>query len=809
MSIFSAFSFFWFWGQTGLVAGKNPPRVSFAALKAWLYVLGEPSRTLPDDWGPLLNWLKIVGLLAFLAWAGAWAVTAVKERTIPYELNIAALIGLIGSVFGVLLLLSQTQNVDPMLTRIAQSRFASILDWIFRLLLLLWVEWALWSSILGAGRRPDRAALIGIHLALGFGLASGFFVHDYLIAIYKPLRIPPPHPPFVSGVRMAGTFMGLVVLARVAGLFFRELVKIRWRRLYSIASQTIVESYRRTWAPWVLIAVFVVVLAFTDWFLRPPREAELGRIFVSSLVFLISLLLLVMVMILTPISLPKDIQEQTIYTVVSKPVRRLELVWGRMIGFMTLVTLLLAFFGGLSLIYLERQVQTAINSLEQQARIAAQSNPRRARVLQEQADQLKKRKSARVAVKGLLDFRDSRGNLKRKGINVGSEMEARSHIEGATESAAYWHFGVRPDPYYPNILLDKRIDVNALLRAGTIEAIENQAALLRLQAARVQAEGGSKNSGDYSRKLQSLLDQAKPIQAEADALRRREADLLARAKTAATAEEARSLRAEAAKLHSSPIPVEMTFNVFRTTKGTIIGEAVYATMKVSNPHSTLTPHLTTFPVREYYTDTQFFPASYLVGCDGDLEIEIKCLSPTQYIGMAESDLYILSAQGSFWRNYLRGMFGIWLQAMVLTAIGVFAGTFLSWPVALLTTIFFFLSGVLAYGFLQDFALQETPVGGGPFESMIRLVTQANLVAELPSTPAVLTAKTLDALVLPVMSRLFYVIPNFSAMDVSNTVALGFAVDSALLRSNLLIALAYVFPFSIAAYFILKNREVAA
>ena len=47
-----------------------------------------------------------------------------------------------------------------------------------------------------------------------------------------------------------------------------------------------------------------------------------------------------MVTILTPLSLPTDIQQQTIYTVVSKPVRRLELIWGRMIGYMALVTVL-------------------------------------------------------------------------------------------------------------------------------------------------------------------------------------------------------------------------------------------------------------------------------------------------------------------------------------------------------------------------------------------------------------------------------------------------------------------------------------
>ena len=41
--------------------------------------------------------------------------------------------------------------------------------------------------------------------------------------------------------------------------------------------------------------------------------------------------------------------------------------------------------------------------------------------------------------------------------------------------------------------------------------------------------------------------------------------------------------------------------------------------------------------------------------------------------MAESDLFLLPRSGSFGVNYMKGLFGIWLQAMVLTAIGVFAG----------------------------------------------------------------------------------------------------------------------------------------
>ncbi len=53
------------------------------------------------------------------------------------------------------------------------------------------------------------------------------------------------------------------------------------------------------------------------------------------------------------------------------------------------------------------------------------------------------RMSARLPVKGSLTFVDSRGTPQIKGIDVGQELEFRSHIEGATEASAIWTFGGR------------------------------------------------------------------------------------------------------------------------------------------------------------------------------------------------------------------------------------------------------------------------------------------------------------------------------------------------------------------------------
>ncbi len=255
---------------------------------------------------------------------------------------------------------------------------------------------------------------------------------------------------------------------------------IRGRRLYSIATLSIHESNRKMWAPWVVVTVFLLVLAFTHWFIQPPRLAEMGRLYVGTLSFVCSVLLTVMVTIMTPLSLPTDIQQQTIYTVVSKPVRRLELIWGRMIGYMALVSILVLVFGGISLWYLSRTVGGTLTATEKLAEKAKKEN-RVAdyKALLEQADQLRIRMQARVPIKGSLSFVDSRGVALPYGIDVGNETstlrEPRSHIEGATQSAAIWRFGRSvPDPFSrpdrPNPPLDRRIPVEDFILPGTIEA---------------------------------------------------------------------------------------------------------------------------------------------------------------------------------------------------------------------------------------------------------------------------------------------------------------------------------------------------
>src|SRR5262249_23454464 len=248
----------------------------------------------------------------------------------------------------------------------------------------------------------------------------------------------------------------------------------------------------------------------------------------------------------------------------------------------------------------------------------------------------------------------------------------RSHIEGATPSAAIWSFGVVPDPFSPPGRpprpLDRRIPVEEVLRQGTRESLLDRVYQLQAQieaapASKAPPHPTAARSRQRDATIQRNQTELERVRGEYQSVQKRAEDVEARitqAEAAGKTEDVKNLRAELAKVASDPITVEMTFNVYRTTKGKI-GEPVYAEVQALNPRTGAQFEGDVFAIKEYYTNRVRLPASLLAGSGGALRIEIRCLSPTQYLGMAESDLFLLPRSGNFGLNYMKGLFGIWLQ----------------------------------------------------------------------------------------------------------------------------------------------------
>lgn len=265
------------------------------------------------------------------------------------------------------------------------------------------------------------------------------------------------------------------------------------------------------------------------------------------------------------------------------------------------------------------------------------------------------------------------------------------------------------------------------------------------------------------------------------------------------------------------IPVEFNFEVFRTTRQDV-ERGVKAELTFRNPYTGYYVLSSTFYVRENYLLRKDFEDNpdtpenevqqILEGSRGDLIVEVRCLSPDQYLGMAQDDLYILLEEDAgFGTNFFKGVVGVWLQVLIVSALAVTFSTFLSTPVAILATITALICGQFM-DFVAGVALGRLQ-GGGLLESLIRIVTHENLVRDLPDTPWVRVALALDHYFFNrILHGVMLVLPDLNQYGVWVNVAQGFYIDPMLLTSRIVVAIGYLIPFILIGYLMLRSREIA-
>jgi hypothetical protein len=406
--------------------------------------------------------------------------------------------------------------------------------------------------------------------------------------------------------------------------------------------------------------------------------------------------------------IPEDIKARSIHTVVTKPVRRVEIVLGRMLGFGMITTLVVAVMSIAGFIWIDRQVS------------------------EEAHGQL----VCKVPIYGKLSFLDRQGNPSSSGINVGDVWTFRSYIEGSTKAAAIWDF-------------DRLSEASAM-----------------------------------------------PLPAAKDG------------------SEQRGLR------------VQTGFESFRTHKG-MIGSGLLCQLTLVNPTTNLRVPLPAFEVAEYRGDANVTPLpetlTYYdsearknktadlfkdVISDGHLKIEARCLNGEQFLGMARPDLFIRTADRPFAVGYFKAVVGVWLEALIVVMIGVAASCFLKGPVATLMTFSILIVGV-SFRSLVDKIVSGDQLGGGPTESIYRMVTHLNQTVDMDLSKTVTgTIKCTDWLAQQGVWLVQQTFPNFSYFSMSTYVAKGFDVDfRAAILPSIAVALAYLIPCVLLGYFALKLREL--
>jgi len=547
-----------------------------------------------------------------------------------------------------------------------------------------------------------------------------------------------------------------------------DLFLISPRRVGALARLAIQESLSR----WVLVALalFVVAVMFLSWFMRDRAVTT----YIDYLLFLTAVLVIAVSCFLSAFSLPTDIAQRTIYTIVTKPVRASEIVLGRMIGFTAVGTSLLAIAALIGYLFVVRVV--AHEHTIDPARVKEIKDARNDKVIgyegtiqddsghshyftvddkdrgitsvekghyhlvtvqRAEGDSTptflvgepKGIFNARVPIFGDVQF-TTRDGAPGGGVNVGDEYEYRKFIEGATEAKAIFTFsGLTPEQF--------------------------------------------------------------PVEQYPDG-----------------------------------VPIELNLGVFRTYKG-VISQGITGSLQVHRPgnEAARAPEQI-FTAKEFVADRKFIPRKWTVTekdkdgketvkemdlfrdlvRNGQLTVVLACEEPAQFFGVGHNDVYLLAGEQPFEWNYVKACLGIWYQMVLTIAIGVMWSTILSTAVALLATV-----GCLVLGFYTDSLVKIATgqnYGGGAFESVVRIMQQDNLTQPLDKSLATTFVKSADDVTNKFLWVVTRILPDFSQFYNVGDVAHGYSIGGNAIVIQSVAALAYFVPIAVAAYFFLKLRELA-
>jgi ABC-type transport system involved in multi-copper enzyme maturation permease subunit len=287
----------------------------------------------------------------------------------------------------------------------------------FGICLWLVFGYSRWSELDRARIVPWKRTLFLAGMAIA---AVGYIIAA--IAFSVSLAADNPIPALKA--RWVGMTIGALGAFLSAGVpFVLSLASLRWRRIWALARLSFKEAIRRR----VLygFSFILLIFLFASWFL-PHKPEDQVRSYVGVVYWTMSILLLLASIVLASFSIPTDIKQQTIHTIVTKPVERFEIILGRFLGFTALMTLVLLLMTTVSVIYVLRGVD------------------------KEAADESLK---AREPLYGVLRFENT-GN-EASGINVGREWNYRSYITTGNVNIAtpyaIWDF-----PSVPRSLAERK-----------------------------------------------------------------------------------------------------------------------------------------------------------------------------------------------------------------------------------------------------------------------------------------------------------------------------------------------------------------
>ncbi len=643
--------------------------------------------------------------------------------------------------------------------------------------------------------------------------AAGLFALILLVAVVLGIFFG-----YVVASFRHGPFEAFYVVAQVVAQAIPDFLGTSFRRIWAMARLAMKEAIRRR----VILVSFVIffsALLFGGWFMNSGSDHP-DRVYVNFVLWGTQLLVLMVGMLISAFSLPDDIKNKTIYTIVTKPVRATEIVLGRVVGFGVLGTLLLTAMGLVSFFFVWRGLAHSHQLVGEQQTIAVFKD----------IDQETKR--------------SSRGTR----VSENAVMEAETNsVDGHSHRIEIIEDVRDPDDepaFKDNIVSQTARDDGQIVYRRLV------CAPIGGHTHRVTTDTSGKITiGNTSGFFRARV----PVYADELQFHDREGRINQRGIDVGREWQYRGYVDGGSMITPNSLskayfdfedfkesdfrgqeilPLEMTLSVFRTFIADVEKRVMASISFESLPDDPDTENRfqsdsIIFETNEYSLQTIPIPRKLLgriVAPDGTvveqgnydlfenyaknkkLRLNLRCEDRNQYIGVSRADVYFRAQDDVYWLNFAKGYLGIWCQMMIVISMGVAFSTFLSAPITMLGTMVMLIIG-FSSPFIRD--LTQTDVsGGGPIESFFRLVTQKNMEVQLETSVATTLMEQTDKMIVALLNALTYLAPNFSNLNFANFLTYGYSVDV----DRILVAVAITFAFclglSILGYFSLKTREIA-
>ncbi len=574
--------------------------------------------------------------------------------------------------------------------------------------------------------------------------------------------LPRPGPQFAYSIGdwLLAVGGGVSLMIVLTPIVIDLTTRISGGRIWAIARLSWKEAVRGR-VVWVFGAMALVFL-FADWFVSYKPEDQL-RAYVRVVYWSMSPLFLLTAGILGSFSIPNDVKNNSIHTIVTKPVEKFEIVLGRFFGYGALLTVGLFVVSCLSLLYVLRGVNE---------------------------EAAKESFKARVPIYGQLHFMGTK--QEQKAESVGREWGYRSYITGPTKSHrdaprqyAVWDIAAVPadlaDRAEP-LLFEFAFDIFRLSKGDEGVGV----------FCTFTFTDGTQDDRTLPGELNKLQEDRKKLEADA-----------------------RALFDQASKGKSEAARIELKKKYNQDLEA--IEQALFVKHRIYQANNR--------EVTDQHTQDFTIPAGFLkVLLDEHARRDIDPSIPpppamrvfmtvdmakeAQMVGVAQQDFYLLAYEMPFWQNFLKGVVGMWCTFMLVLGVSLACSTYLSSVISLLGTMFLFIIGLFV-DYLKEIADKKVD-GGGPMESGIRIFGHLPLAAKLDESPTKSLVDVVDGSFSVMIGFVLRMIPNVNRHDLVQYVANGFDIGwiDVLFLDNFLPLAGYLVPWAILAYYLMKYREIA-